>query len=292
MKWGLTLVITCITITTMSGQSKKDSLIQVINSSIITNEKLPAYAELAFTIYLSNPDSGILLAQQGFSLAEIGKNRFQKASSLNALGLSYFRKGWYAKAISSFEQSIKLFDPKADQEQIARVYLNLGHVYQTQKDYRAANTYNIKALRQFEVLNDSFRIALCYQTLNVVCRELKDFKSSASYIDKSISILSRINKYDELANSYTLKGNLLKTQKLFPEAIIEFNKAIELYGIANDLSNKGIAYENLGLAYEEIKNYPKSIEYLNRSLEIFKTLNSEVDQAYERLKRSIPYAKR
>ena len=147
MKWGLTLVITCITITTMSGQSKKDSLIQVINSSIITNEKLPAYAELAFTIYLSNPDSGILLAQQGFSLAEIGKNRFQKASSLNALGLSYFRKGWYAKAISSFEQSIKLFDPKADQEQIARVYLNLGHVYQTQKDYRAANTYNIKALR-------------------------------------------------------------------------------------------------------------------------------------------------
>lgn len=291
MKYWLVLLIATSFIAKTFGQSTQDSLIQVIHSSSNDKEKLPAFVALAFSMYLSNPDSGILLAQKGFKLAKTQENNFQQASALNALGLSYYRKGWYAKAISCFEQALVLFKTDEDKEQIARVYLNLGHVYQTQKDYRSANAYNIKALRLFEVLNDSFRIALSYQTLNIVCRELGDFDGANDYINKSISILQRLEKYDELANSHTLKGNLLKAQRMFPEAMVELNKAIELYDLANDLSNKGIAYENLGLAYEEINDYTKSIEYLNRSLEIFTALNSEVDQAYERLKRSIPLAK-
>jgi two-component system, NarL family, sensor histidine kinase UhpB len=271
--------------------ANKDSLLRVIKSSLPLHERLSTYAEFAFEIYLSNPDSAIIIAQQGFQLAKQSNNQFQQASNMNALGLSYFRKGWYAKSVTAFQKAVSLFDAKTEQEQIARVYLNMGHVYQTQKNYHAAQSYNLKALAQFEILNDSFRIACSYQTLNVVSRELKDYKAAGNYIDKSISIFSRMKKQNELANSFTLKGNLLKSQNLIISAIKEFNKALVLYDRTNDLSNKGIALENLGSAYSEIENYQRSVEYYNQALEIFKLLNSEVDQAYERMKMSIPLAK-
>lgn len=269
----------------------KDSLIAVIKSPAPQSERLPAYADLVFEIYLSNPDSGILIAQQGISLAEQEGNNFEKASLTNSLGLSYFRKGWYAKSVEAFLESINLFEELKDQEQIARVYLNIGQVYQARKDYNAAQRYNLKALEQFEMLNDSFRIACSYQTLNVVCRELKDYQTAAKYIDRSISILSKLGKAGELANSFTLKGNLLKSQGKSLDAIQEFKKALALYDGTQDLSNKAIAFENLGSAYYELKNYTKSIEFYSRALSIFKEINSEFDQAYERMKLSMPEAK-
>lgn len=271
--------------------ANKDSLIRVLNSQLPAEERLPAFAELAFKVYLSNPDSGIIVAQQGLNLAKQSNNKFQQASNMNALGLSYFRKGWYAKSITAFQNAVSLFDAKTEQEQIARVYLNMGHVYQAQKNYNAAQSYNLKALEQFEIINDSFRIACSYQTLNVVCRELRDYKSATNYIDKSISILTRMNKQSELANSFSLKGNLLKSQNKISEAIKEFNKALVLYDKSNDKSNKGIALENLGSAYNEIGNYKLSVEFYYKALAIFKSINSEVDQAYEQMKMSIPLAR-
>ncbi|MCB0819254.1 MAG: tetratricopeptide repeat protein [Bacteroidetes bacterium] len=268
----------------------KDSLISVIKSTKPAVDRLPAYGDLVFEMYLSNPDSAILIAQQGLNLAGQEGDIFEKASLTNGLGLAYFRKGWYAKAVDAFLESIKLFEELKNQEQIARVYLNIGQVYQARKDYNAAQQYNLKALEQFELLNDSFRIACSYQTLNVVCRELKDFEASGSYIDRSISILGKLGKSGELANSYTLKGNLLKAQGKYQDAIPEFKKALSLYDGTSDLSNKAIAFENLGSAYYELKNYDKSIQHYSKALSIFKEINSEMDQAYERMKLSMPQA--
>ncbi|MEX1187699.1 MAG: tetratricopeptide repeat protein [Bacteroidia bacterium] len=291
MKWGLVLLIATCLMARMFGQSTKDSLITVIHSSANDIEKLKAYSTLAFDVYLANPDSGILLAQQGYDLAIKGNNAFQQANNMNALGLSYYRKGWYAKSIAALKKSVELFNKIKEKEQIARVYLNLGHVYQTQKDYKTAHSFNTKALKQFEALNDSFRIAICYQTLCVVSRELNDFLKSDEYINQSIKILGRMNKLGELANSHTLRGNLLSAQKKYPEAIAEFYQAINLLDKTGDLSNKAIALENLGSAYEKLENYKTAIKYFNQAFNLFGKLKSDVDQAYERMKRSISLAK-
>ena len=59
-----------------NSYANRDSLITVIKSKSSIETRLPAYSELAFDLYLSNPDSGILVAQQGFDYALKSNNKF------------------------------------------------------------------------------------------------------------------------------------------------------------------------------------------------------------------------
>lgn len=102
--------------------ANKDSLLQVIRNPPNSEALREAYPSLAFALHLSKPDSAILMAQKGLRLADSLGNRFHKGSSLNMCGLAYYRKGWYATALSAFRESEKVFLSLREEEQAARVY--------------------------------------------------------------------------------------------------------------------------------------------------------------------------
>lgn len=266
--------------------ANKDSLLRVIRNPPNSEALLTAYPSLAFALHLSNPDSALHVAQKGIKLADSLGNAFHKGSSLNMSGLAYYRKGWYATALSAFRQSEALFLKLGEQEQAARVYQNMAHVFQARKDYREAQQYNLKALKFYELQKDSLRIASCYQTLGIILRELKDYRQSEEYLDESIRMLGNLGQTDELANAISIKGNLYSAMKRYDAALVEMNRALPLYDKVGDLANKAITLENIAAVYEAQNNYVRAVDYYNQALNLFSRLGSNVDVAYERMRRS------
>ena len=266
--------------------ANKDSLLRVIRNPPNSEALLEAYPSLAFALHLSKPDSSILMARKGIRLADSLGNRFHRGSSLNMCGLAYYRKGWYATALSTFRESEKVFLSLREEGQAARVYQNMAHVYQARKDYRQAQVYNLKALRFYEKEKDSLHIASCYQTLGIVLRELNEYEQSASYLDASIRILGQLGQIDELANAHSIKGNLWSAMKRYDAALVEMNIALPLYDKAGDLANKAITLENMASVYEGKGNFRLAVDHYNQAIALFSEVGSEVDVAFERMLRS------
>ena len=168
--------------------SQNDSLLQVLKTGD-AQSKLSAYPAFSFALHQTNPDSALLIAQQGIAFAENNSNLFHKASCLNMAGLAYNRLGRYAMCFQSYAEAIRLFEEMKEPAQAARVNDNLAQHFYLRKDYRQSQTFLLKALRYFESVSDSFRIAKSYQTLSIINRELKQYDESKSYLNKSINIL-------------------------------------------------------------------------------------------------------
>jgi len=273
----------------ISGQ--KDSLLKILASSKTTEEMMKTYALLAFNLHLSNPDSTILLAHECINNSDAELFPFEKASCYNSLGLGYFRKGIYGLSLKAYQEAINYFEKVKRADQSARVYLNIAHVYQAQKDFRGAQENALKAIRQYEKEKDSARIAATYQVISSIHREMKNYTKAEEYLDNSIEILLKLRKTGEYATSLSLKGSLYLAQRRFADAEFHFQKSIELYKSVNDLSNQAIVYENLGETYDLAGETAKSIEYYTLALLLFEQLRSETDIAYEQMRLALPLAK-
>lgn len=271
-----------------SMQASKDSLRSVIYGSSSMADRMKALSAISFIYHVNNPDSAIHFAQQCIEMSNRYKESAERASCLNALGLAYYRKGFYKLAQSSFEQALRYYEKAKEYEQAARVNINISQVYSIQKDFYNAQKYIMKSLRYYETNKDSFRLAATYQTMAVISREIKDFDKAIHYINRSINIYKGLNKQNDWANSITIRGNIYRVQKKLDESIKDYMQALAAYHSARDISGAAIAYENMGISYFDKKNYEMSITQFQKAIQLFEQLGSETDVAYESLKLAAP----
>jgi tetratricopeptide (TPR) repeat protein len=266
--------------------ASKDSLLSVIKGKFPVREQMKAMASLGFIYHVSNPDSAIYYAQKCIQLNGELNESAERASCFNALGLGYHRKGFYKQALNAFYEAIRFYENAGEQEQVARVNINISQVCSIQKDFFNAQQYAMKSLRFYEETNDSLRLAASYQTVAMICREIKDFDIAMDYINHSANIFKRLNRNGDWANSIGIRGNIYRVQQRYEEAIKDYEMAIFTYDQVGDLSGAAIAFENLGETYLTLKKFQKALEKFQQALALFERLGSETDVAYENLKLS------
>ena len=164
------------------------------------------------------------------------------------IGISYFTRGEYDKAITEFEKSIEL------NENHTESYYYLGQCY-LQKGIIEYNNKNI------------FKAYSLYRKAN---------KFAEQVIPRYKKI---IEDNPEDLNSYLKLGYIYETRSIVP-FVNEYNEALEYYLKALDLAtsssspsagNTGIIiYLNtrIGYIYYEKKNYSQAIEYLEKAEEM------------------------
>jgi len=171
------------------------------------------------------------------------------------IGMSYFSKGEYDKAIIEFEKSIEL------DENHTESYYYLGQCY-LQKGIIEYNNKNIfKAYRLYRKAN-KFAEQVIPQYEKIIENNPKDLNSylRLGYIYETRSIVPFINEYNEALEYYL--------------------KALDLATSSSSTGNTGIIiYLNtrIGCIYFEKKNYSQAIEYLENAV---KTSPQNIEVAY------------
>ncbi len=197
------------------------------------------------------------------------------------IGMSYFGKGEYDKAIIEFEKSIEL------DENHTESYYYLGQCY-LQKGIIEYNNKNIfKAYRLYRKAN-KFAEQVISQYEKIIENNPKDLNSylKLGYIYETRSIVPFINEYNEALEYYL--------------------KALDLATSSSSAGNTGIIiYLNtrIGYIYFEKKKYSQAIEYLemaekgsHQNVEVAYYLGlsydkiGEIEKARELLSRVIEFA--
>jgi len=156
------------------------------------------------------------------------------------IGISYFTRGEYDKAITEFEKSIELNENHTESYYKGIIEYNNKNIFKAYSLYRKANKFAEQVIPRYKkIIEDNPEDLNSYLKLG--------------YIYETRSIVPFVNEYNE-ALEYYLKALDLATSSSSPSA---GNTGIIIY-----LNTR------IGYIYYEKKNYSQAIEYLEKAEEM------------------------
>ena len=196
------------------------------------------------------------------------------------IGMSYFGKGEYDKAIIEFEKSIELDENHTESYYyLGQCYLQKGIIEYNNKNifkayslYRKANKFAEQVIPQYEKiiennpkdLNSYLRLGYIYETRSIV-PFINEYDEALEYYLKALDLAtssSSVRNTGIIIYLNTRIGYIYFEKKKYFQAIEYLEKAKEI-----SPQNVEVAYY-LGLSYDKIGEKEKAREYLSRVIEL------------------------
>jgi tetratricopeptide (TPR) repeat protein len=158
-----------------------------------------------------NLDDAEYYFKQAIDYAKIIQDDRQWALALTNLGLVYFDRKEYQKALKTTEQSIFILEKLNDINGLGESYNNLGIINREQKKFiEAASNFN-QALVYFESTNNKEKIAGVYHNVGTVFQKQGKYKNALNYLEKSIQIREKYGSKNEIYKTYRVISEVHKS---------------------------------------------------------------------------------
>ena len=308
MKKVVSLFICCWISAFIYAQVNTDSLQKVwSDNSKPDSVRLAAIDELAWTARYKNPDSAIAYATLELNLAKQIDHKFWQAKACNTLGVSWYIKSDYPKAIEWHQQSLAFMKEMRETGGMATSYNNLGNVYSDKGDFvKALQHYqraldlvettnkpkasiyygNIgaiylaqgvypKALEQFqkslaicEELNDEEGMAVAYNNIGIIYNNTGDTTNALSYYGKSVDLNQKLEDKQGLAETYLNIASIKKAQADYAQALKYGQKSLALQRELGNAPGIAEAYGMIGEIYAARNNLPVALANFKKELSL------------------------
>jgi tetratricopeptide (TPR) repeat protein len=214
------------------------------------------------------------------------KNLEGEAKVYNNIG-NLYRDLDLKKSLENFNKSLKIAEKLNNKNLIAGLYLNIGTVYQQNKNYTKALSDYEKSLSMFIGLNNKIGIIQSKQNLGVLYLSLEDFQKAEYHLtdalngakeeklNNSIAAINLTLSSIHIAKSRFIKAEKtieegLKYSKLLKDTKLEYNFTIVSYELENKRKNYFQALDYLRKAYKQ-----DSVKYANNISEKISLLETQ-----------------
>ncbi len=189
-----------------------------------------------------------------------------RATYHNQLGLFYYKRGKYKKALKNFEAALWIADRLEDLDGKITYLNNIGGVHKLLGN-------NEEALKQF-------------QAIIKIAKKRGDMSLEATYLNRMGLI-------------YHEEGTRLKESEQFKESLKQFKEAMKCYVTSlkiaeqlEDQNKKVIAINNVAGIYNAQGNYPKAMKYYEDALDLLNEMGLKESTEAKRIEKNIETLKR
>lgn len=264
-----------------------DSLKSFINKAQHDTLKINAYTAWDNIIYVSDPKLDlelnlkiVELANENLkkeSLSDSEKKTFKKALSLgyNSLGIIFYNKGDFDKAINYYSRSLKIREEIGDKKGIAATLNNFGIVYQDQGDFAKAIEYYTLSLLKNGEIGDKNGEANTLSNIGRIHLEQRDTAKALDFQTRSLKIRKVIGDKRGMAIAYSNLGSIYSGQGNNVNAMEYYSNYLKISEEISDPNNIAFALANIGFVYKNIGNDGKALDFLNRSLKMFEEMGNK-----------------
>ena len=273
-------IIICVFITsTFFGQTKIDSLHQVLKTSTEDSEKASAHNRLSWLFI--NDDIAIAKAHLDSSLVLYTSIKDEKGIALcNYKYAVLYRVSGDYKASLNYINKYQLYaESQQDTLNIANSQYQKGVVYSLQGDYENSLKEYFKTLTIYEALKDSTSMGFTLNSIGIVFKNLKKYNQAIQNYNKAVAIHTKLNDKNNLANVYNSLGSIYAEQKDYDKALEFFTKTLEIDIETKNNWGVAIDYMDLGTLLIKKEQYNEAITHFNNAYKIQEANNFNAEKA-------------
>ena len=261
-------IVTCLCIFCFNciGQNTMiDSLKRELQKNKNDTDKAIILYKLSYYYQNSKPDSALLIAQSAYNLSKRSKFLKGEAASLGQMGYAFNRLGNFSKALEYYIEQLKILEKKDNPEDLARVYLSIALVYNSQKDAAKALYYANKAdsIATVNKLSEYFLYTLL---------DIGDIYFNNNQLDSALLYTKRcyyesIKQKADLVTGTALNniGNIYFKSNQYTEALSSFRNSIPYLESMQDDNTIAECYLGMARSFDKLNTNDSAFYYANRS---------------------------
>ena len=246
--------------------SKLDSLRSRLSKNLHDTDKVNTLCKLGSALYISNPDSTIILAEQAVALAHKINFRKGEANAYGTAGVGHWVKADYPNALKNYFAALKIDEALNNRTGIAARLGNIGNVYLKQADYPKALDYYFRALKMSEELGDKNRIAIWLGNIGIVYDEQADYPKALDYDFRALKMSEELGDKRGISRNLDRIAIVYEAQKEFSKAEANYFESLKIAKEIGDKNHIAILLGNIGSLYTTIGKFKEAEEYLKHSL--------------------------
>ena len=251
----LILLFTSFALCQKQGQARLDSLLYELNIHKLQDTAcVHLLSSIAFEFNSIDPEKGIKYAERGIKLAEKINYQIGLAHCYNTIGICYWAKSDFPKALEFYFKALKINERIGDKVGVAKNLGNIGIIYQDQSSFTEALGYYRKALKINEELQDKKGIASNLLNIGNVYSKISNFPKALEFYFKSLKINEESGKKAGMAINLGNIGAVYQKQGDYSKALIFIFKALNINEELNRRRGVMLNLGNIGEIYLTMVN--------------------------------------
>jgi len=242
---------------------------QILNTAITLGDKASIAAELARLAW-TTADHDEAIRLYTWSLERYAELRDQEniAYVSRQLGHIYQEKGDYVCAQELFENNLDIQRTLNKQQELAEALYSLGDLAYTQLEYAQALRFYQQSLDISKMLSDQASVAHTTSQLASLFFAQDDFDNAVAYHKVSAEIRRQLDHRIELASDLQQLGSLAQLLGHYTQAQQQFHESLGLFTEVGAQTNRGDVLTMLAQLEEARSAFPQARELYRQSLEI------------------------
>ncbi len=263
----------------LHGQDKIDSLLKELPRQKEDTNKVKLLNNLSFGYCSINSEEGIIYGQQGLELASKLGSEFLIANASSCLGMNYWYKSDYQKALENYLKAMKIFEKIGSKAGINFIAGNIGNVYGQEGNYPKALEYYFISLKAAEEIGDKGSIAYVNGNIATVYFYESDFPLALEYYMKSLKSNEEIGDKSGTATSTGNIGNVYAKENNYPKALEYYFKALKLHEEEGYKHGIASVSGNIGTVYNLQQNYRQALFWHLKGLQMAEAIGGKFSEA-------------
>ncbi|MBA4053622.1 MAG: hypothetical protein C0490_02820, partial [Marivirga sp.] len=238
---------------------------------------------VAYQIFLSKPDSSIVLASHALTSALESKNLYYQGYSYFVLAKAHWAKANYRLSTEFGFKALKIFENSVYPHMWGETMLSLGRTLIDLKNLDQADVFLKRAMTiAITHSNDSLKADVLRER-SMLMLEKMQYDSALYYADEGLALYEPALDSLNASILYGRKGRIYFSLKDYKNSMTFNKKGILIDSLVGNRRALGTSYFQAAQNEFYIGNTKQSIRYLNRSIAISReigNLNNTLIKAY------------
>lgn len=262
------LVFIFILLVFTSFSQVNDSLLYQTQQIENDTERVNQLYKVGFDIRNNDPEMSYAFAKvcEQEALKTLSQKHIAKA--YNLLGVLYYKKGNFTKALHYQKQALALNESIHNETGIAINQTNLGNIYSDINYLQLAEQSYLQALQAYNKTGNTLHIVRSLINLGVLKYNQKQYNAAIKQFEEAMTYANNIGENELIASCYNNIGTILREQNKLDSALLYLEEGLKIRQLIDNEFELADSYNNIALVYVMQKNFNQAANYISLADEI------------------------
>ena len=239
-----------------------DSLLYQIKNIENDTERVNQLYKTGFDLRNSDPEFAYQYAVICEQEALKSKSVLHLAKSYNLLGVLFYKKGDYAKALQFQKKSLQLNQSVNNEFGIAINQANIGNIYSDINYPKLAEYAYLQSLQASNKNNNTLQVTRCLVNIGVLKHNQKQLNAAIKQFEEALNYANTIGNYELIATCYNNIGTVLNEQNKLDSALLYLEEGLKIRQLIDDNLELADSYINIAMVFIKQKNFDQASKYI------------------------------